>query len=41
MSRSVFVDCAYALAQLGLGLGGLAYEITRETVSDILAGLFD
>ena len=40
MLRTCFIDCAYALAQLGLGLGGLAYEITREDVSDLLARLF-
>ena len=36
MLRSVFIDCVYALAQLGLGLGGLAYEVTRDDV----AGMF-
>lgn len=40
MLRTCFIDCAYALAQLGMGIGGLAYEITREDVSDILAHLF-
>lgn len=41
MLRTCFIDCVYALALLGLGLGGLAYEINREDVSDMLARLFD
>lgn len=35
MLRSVFIDCIYALAQLGLGLGGLAYEVTRHDVASL------
>jgi len=35
MLRSVFIDCIYALAQLGLGIGGLAYEITRDDVASL------
>lgn len=40
MLRSVFVDCAHALAQLGLGIGGIAWEINRKDVSDVAADLF-
>jgi hypothetical protein len=35
MLRSVFIDCVYALAQLGLGLGGFAHEVTRLDVADM------
>jgi hypothetical protein len=35
MLRSVFIDCIYALALLGLGLGGFAHEVTRDDIVDM------
>lgn len=35
MLRTCFIDCVYALAELGLGLGGIAYEITRSDVASL------
>ena len=35
MLRSTFIDCIYVLAQLGLGLGGLAHAVTRDDVASL------
>ena len=35
MLRTTFIDCVYALVLLGLGIGGVAHEITRDDVASL------
>lgn len=37
MLRTVFIDLVYGLALVGLGLAGIAHEVTREDVASLFA----